>query len=131
MNESHIAEIAERVMSRNLKLNPELLTNDEMSMINRTDIIKLARKLSAELSFEIQWYYYENRKRTNQQLLREVDEQIKDFEEVYGTDFENEFGNLSLMEADSRDDASNYYDWLELLERRKRLFELISEEKNK
>lgn len=126
MNESNLNEIVKNIMERKAKCDPCLLNEEEMNRISHTDIINLAKKFPFELGFETQWYYYENRKRSDKELLEEVNEQIHEFEVMYHSDFETEFGKLSFAEADGRDDATHYYDWKDLVEQKEILTEKLS-----
>lgn len=128
MNQNELIELGMRVEKRKLDTREVLLTIDEMSNLSKKEIYQLAERLPLALGFEIQACYYENRQRTDKQLLEETEEEIRAFEQYYQGDFETIFGGLTEEQMDTQDDVMNYLDWFELVERKKQLVRKIENE---
>lgn len=130
MTEARVAELVQQISIRHNSGETELLRADELAEISRLDVPRMASQLPIELGFRVQWYYYESRVRSKKQLLVETQEQIQEYETMYEGDFNHIFGSLTSREADGLDNATDYYDWRDLLEEKEALESLIHAENN-
>jgi len=119
-------DMANEIQKRHNK--EPLLTNEELFLFSEHDINEIAQYLSPSLAVELQFFYYQNRIRTTEQELEEINNQITEFEQKYKGTYVKIVGTLTSSQIDAMDEAIDFEDWGILEQNKKALMKQLKKD---